>query len=33
MMKNVTIHSNDPLTPSMPVTVMLTVTANKAGPK
>jgi hypothetical protein len=33
MMKHVTIHSNDPVTPAMPVTVMLTVTVNTAGPK
>jgi len=30
MMKQVTIRSNDQVTPAMPVTVMLTVTADTA---
>jgi len=33
MTKHVTIRSNDRVTPTIPVTVMLTVTADKAGQK
>ena len=33
MTKQVTIRSNDPVTPTIPVTVMLTVTAETAGQK
>jgi hypothetical protein len=33
MTKHVTIRSNDPVTPTLPVTVMLTVRADTAGQK
>jgi len=33
MTKHVTIRSNDLVTPAVPVTVMLTVTADTAGQK